>query len=522
MAGERKPNWKTLSGIDIPNSFTGENNLAGQPPYTAGIHETMYRSRLWTMRQYAGFSSAKDTNERFKLLLERGQMGLSVAFDLPTQLGLDADDELSLGEVGKVGVSISTLEDMRELLDGIPLDKVSTSMTINAPAMVLLAMYVVVAEEQGVDASHLRGTIQNDILKEYIARGTYVFPPEPSMKLITDIFEYCSTNIPKWNTISISGYHIREAGCTAIQEIGLTLSNAIEYIDAALDKGLKIDDFAPQLSFFFNCHNDFFEEAAKFRAARKLWYDLVSSKYSPNNEKSSKLRFHTQVAGVSLTAQQPLNNVARVTIQALAAVCGGTQSLHTNSYDEAIGLPTEESATIALRTQQIIAHESGAADVVDPLGGSYYVEYLTQEIYDGAMDIINTVEAKGGAMEAIKQGWQQQEIHNSAYKHLNDVESGERKIVGVNLGEMEELNQVSAMKVDAKLGDMQTAKLKEWRDKRDNILVDETLDRLSKSAKQGVNLFPIVIDAVRNKCTLGEIMICLKEEYGTWMAPSGF
>lgn len=520
MSGQRKENWQTLGGIPIPN-VSGEYK-SGHPPFTRGIHEEMYRNRLWTMRQYAGFSSAKETNERFKLLLDRGQMGLSVAFDLPTQLGLDADDELSIGEVGKVGVSISTLADMRELLDGIPLDKVSTSMTINAPAMILLAMYVVVAEEQGVDASYLRGTIQNDILKEYIARGTYVFPPEASMKLITDIFEYCSTSIPQWNTISISGYHIREAGCTAIQEIGLTLSNAIEYIDAALEKGLKIDDFAPRLSFFFNCHNDFFEEAAKFRAARKLWYDLVSTKYSPNNVKSTQLRFHTQVAGVSLTAQQPLNNVARVAIQALAAVCGGTQSLHTNSYDEAIGLPTEESATIALRTQQIIAHESGAADVVDPLGGSHYVEYLTQEIYDGAMKIINSVEAKGGAMEAIKQGWQQQEIHNSAYKHLNDVESGERKIVGVNFGEMEEFNQVSAMRVDAKLGDMQTGKLKEWRDKRDNILVDKTLDRLSNSAKDGDNLFPIVIDAVRNKCTLGEIMNCLKDEYGTWMAPSGF
>lgn len=520
MSGQRKENWRTLGGIGIPQTLG--KDIAGSPPYTRGIHETMYRSRLWTMRQYAGFSSAKETNKRFKLLLDRGQMGLSVAFDLPTQLGLDADDELSLGEVGKVGVSISTLADMRELLDGIPLDKVSTSMTINSPAMILLAMYIVVAEEQGVEPSLLRGTIQNDILKEYIARGTYVFPPEPSMKLITDIFEYCSSNIPKWNTISISGYHIREAGCTAVQEIGLTLSNAIEYIDAAIDKGLEIDDFAPQLSFFFNCHNDFFEEAAKFRAARKLWYDLVNTKYSPKNEKSSKLRFHTQVAGVSLTAQQPLNNVARVTIQALAAVCGGTQSLHTNSFDEAIGLPTEESATIALRTQQIIAHESGAADVVDPLGGSYYVEYLTQKLYDGAMEIINTVESKGGAMQAIKQGWQQQEIHNSAYQHLNDVESGERKIIGVNLGEMEEINAVSAMKVDPELGNIQADKLRQWRSERDNQLADESLNRLSKSAKEGENLFPLVIDAVRNKCTLGEIMGCLKNEYGTWMAPSGF
>ncbi|MEC8541546.1 MAG: methylmalonyl-CoA mutase family protein, partial [Candidatus Thermoplasmatota archaeon] len=382
MGEGRKTEWKTLSGLEIPHSFPGQVDIPGKPPYTGGIHETMYRSRLWTMRQYAGFSSAKETNERFKLLLERGQKGLSVAFDLPTQLGLDADDELSIGEVGKVGVSISTLDDMRELLSGIPLDKVSTSMTINAPAMILLAMYIIVAEEQGVSSEQVRGTIQNDILKEYMARGTYVFPPDESMRLITDIFSYCAKSVPQWNTISISGYHIREAGCTATQEVAFTLASALNYVDAAIETGLDIDEFAPRLSFFFNCHNDFFEEIAKFRAARKLWHDLIDKRYNSTNPKSKKLRFHTQVAGVSLTAQQPLNNISRVTIQALAAVCGGTQSLHTNSYDEAIGLPTEESATIALRTQQIIAEESGAADVIDPLGGSHYVEHLTSSIYD--------------------------------------------------------------------------------------------------------------------------------------------
>ena len=356
MSSQRKDDWRTLGGIEVPK-IAGPDE-SGKPPYTRGIHDSMYRSRLWTMRQYAGFSSAEETNERFKLLLERGQKGLSVAFDLPTQLGLDADDEMSEGEVGKVGVSVSCLDDMRILLSDIPLDKVSTSMTINAPAMVLLAMYVVIAEENGVPQNQIRGTIQNDILKEYIARGTHIFPPEESMRLITDIFEYCAQEIPLWNTISISGYHIREAGSTAVQEVAFTIANALAYVEAAISKGLDIDTFGPRLSFFFNCHNDFFEEASKFRAARKLWHDLITERYSPSNPKSAMLRFHTQVAGVSLTAQQPLNNIARVTIQALAAVCGGTQSLHTNSYDEALGLPTEESATVALRTQQIIAEES--------------------------------------------------------------------------------------------------------------------------------------------------------------------
>jgi len=533
MVTLRKDEWNTLSGLDLPIESTRDSieqsgvnidaiGRAGSPPYTRGIHSTMYRSRLWTMRQYAGFSSASETNKRFKLLLERGQKGLSVAFDLPTQLGLDADDEMSYGEVGKVGVSISQLDDMRELLEGIPLDKVSTSMTINAPAMVLLAMYIAVAEEQGIESDQILGTIQNDILKEYIARGTYVFPPQQSMRLITDIFEYCAAKVPKWNTISISGYHIREAGSTAVQEVAFTLANALEYVDAAIQSGLDIDTFGPRLSFFFNCHNDFFEEASKFRAARQLWYELISERYNPTNPKSAMLRFHTQVAGVSLTAQQPLNNVARVTIQALAAVCGGTQSLHTNSYDEALGLPTEKSATVALRTQQIIAEESGAADVVDPLGGSYHVEQLTKRIHDEALEQIHTIERLGGAMKAIEQGWQQREIHNAAYTHLNDVEVGKRKIVGVNHGTMEEDSAPEVLKLDPSVGEAQEKKLATLRDRRDQQQCEVHLNRIRKAAEGNENLFPHVIDAVKSGCTLGEIMQAMKDIFGTWMAPSGF
>ena len=520
MPGQRKEDWRTLGGIELPK-IAGPDT-SGSPPYTRGIHDTMYRSRLWTMRQYAGFSSAEETNERFKLLLERGQKGLSVAFDLPTQLGLDADDEMSEGEVGKVGVSISCLDDMRILLEGIPLDKVSTSMTINAPAMVLLAMYVVVAEENGVSKSQIKGTIQNDILKEYIARGTHIFPPKESMRLITDIFEFCSDSIPLWNTISISGYHIREAGSTATQEVAFTLSNALAYVQAAIDKGLEIDSFAPRLSFFFNCHNDFFEEISKFRAARKLWHDLVMERFSPTNPKSSMLRFHTQVAGVSLTAQQPINNVARVTIQALAAVCGGTQSLHTNSYDEALGLPTEESATVALRTQQIIAEESGVASVVDPLGGSHLVEMLTNTIYDEAKSKIEEIENMGGSLTAIENGFQQREIHEAAWAHLNQVESGERKIVGVNHGVLEEEEMPDLLTPDPDLWKKQTKKLENLREKRDNHKAKHSLEMIEKIAQSDENLFPYVIDALRNDCTLGEIINAMKKVFGTYMAPSGF
>ena len=520
MPGQRNEDWRTLGGIELPK-IAGPDT-SGSPPYTRGIHDTMYRSRLWTMRQYAGFSSAEETNERFKLLLERGQKGLSVAFDLPTQLGLDADDEMSEGEVGKVGVSISCLDDMRILLEGIPLDKVSTSMTINAPAMVLLAMYVVVAEENGVSKSQIKGTIQNDILKEYIARGTHIFPPKESMRLITDIFEFCSDSIPLWNTISISGYHIREAGSTATQEVAFTLSNALAYVQAAIDKGLEIDSFAPRLSFFFNCHNDVCVEISKFRAASKLWRDLVTERFSPTNPKSSMLRFHTQVAGVSLTAQQPINNVARVTIQALAAVCGGTQSLHTNSYDEALGLPTEESATVALRTQQIIAEESGVASVVDPLGGSHLVEMLTNTIYDEAKSKIEEIENMGGSLTAIENGFQQREIHEAAWAHLNQVESGERKIVGVNHGVLEEEEMPDLLTPDPDLWKKQTKKLENLREKRDNHKAKHSLEMIEKIAQSDENLFPYVIDALRNDCTLGEVINAMKKVFGTYMAPSGF
>ena len=520
MTSQRKDDWRTLGGIEVPK-IAGPDE-SGKPPYTRGIHDSMYRSRLWTMRQYAGFSSAEATNERFKLLLERGQKGLSVAFDLPTQLGLDADDEMSEGEVGKVGVSVSCVDDMRILMSGIPLDKVSTSMTINAPAMVLLAMYAVVAEENGVAKNQIRGTIQNDILKEYIARGTHIFPPKESMRLITDIFEYCAEEIPLWNTISISGYHIREAGSTAIQEVAFTISNALEYVEAAVNSGLDIDTFAPRLSFFFNCHNDFFEEASKFRAARKLWHDLITERYNPSNPKSAMLRFHTQVAGVSLTAQQPLNNIARVTIQALAAVCGGTQSLHTNSYDEALGLPTEESATVALRTQQIIAEESGVASVVDPLGGSHFVEMLTEEIYQKSLEKILEIEKMGGSMKAIEAGYQQREIHETAWAHLTEVESGERKIIGINYGVLEDEEMPPLLKPDPELGIRQSEKLAKLRANRNSAAADSALEAITRASKGTENLFPLVIEALKTDCTLGEIINAMKEVFGTYMAPSGF
>ena len=524
MAELRKSTWETLGGLPIP-AFYAETEFSerpGQPPYTRGIHEQMYRSRLWTMRQYAGFSSAKETNERFRLLLDRGQKGLSVAFDLPTQLGLDADDPLSEGEVGKVGVSISCLQDMRDLFAEIPLDKVSTSMTINAPAMILLAMYSVVAEEQGVSIQEISGTIQNDILKEYIARGTYVFPPKHSMRMITDIFEYCSQNIPKWNTISISGYHIREAGSTAVQELAYTLSNALAYVDSACAKGLDVDSFAPRLSFFFNCHNDFLEEISKFRAARRLWHDLMVERYAPSNPRSTQLRFHTQVAGVSLTAQQPYNNISRVTIQALAAVCGGTQSLHTNSFDEALGLPTEESATIALRTQQIIAEESGVADVVDPFAGSYHIEALTDEIYKQARLEIDKIESMGGSLKAIEQGYQQQEIHTTAYRYFNEIERGSRRIVGINHGTMDEYIQIKPMKLNPEVATNQHERLSQLRKNRDSSKIQEVLNSISNAAQSGDNLFPLVLEAVRLEATLGEIMKSMKDVFGTYSAPSGF
>ncbi len=524
---------KTLGGLDVPTVATKKwaqdlgyderiGTLPGYAPYTRGIHERMYRGKVWTMRQYAGFSSAVETNKRFKMLLELGQKGLSVAFDLPTQIGLDSSDSLSEGEVGKVGVAIDTVDDMKELFKEIPLDQVSTSMTINSPAMILLAMYIVSAEEMGIEKRKLRGTIQNDILKEYIARGTHIFPPTPSLRLITDIFEYCADEMPNWNTISVSGYHIREAGSTAVQEVAYTLSNGIAYIDAAIKKGLDIDDFAPQISFFFNCHNDFFEEISKFRAARKLWCDLVNERYNPKNPKSSVLRFHTQVAGVSLTAQQPQNNISRVTIQALASVCGGTQSLHTNSYDEAIGLPTEKSATIALRTQQIIAEESGAANVADPLGGSYLVEGLTSKIYELAKEEIEKIDSLGGSLKAIESGYQQRKIHQSAFDFQKEIESAERKIIGVNYALNQEEENPMPQSIDSSIRIKQIENIKKIISIRDGELCEKLLEEINNLSKTDENLFPKVIEAVRARCTIGEIINSMRDVFGDYQPPSGF
>ena len=523
----RKESFETLGGLpisDVPtvDDIIVNSEFPGQAPYTRGVHETMYRSRYWTMRQYAGFSSAEETNKRFLTLLNRGQSGLSVAFDLPTQLGMDSDDPLSLGEVGRVGVAIDSILDMRALFDQIELDQVSTSMTINSPAIILLALYVAVCEEQGGDTRKIRGTVQNDILKEYIARGTHVFPPEPSMRLITDLISHCAEHHPLWNTISISGYHIREAGATAVEEIAFTLSNALAYVDAAISTGMDVDEFAPRLSFFFGCHNDFFEEAAKFRAARKLWYHLMTERYAPKNPKSTMLRFHTQTAGVTLTAQQPLNNVARVSYQALSAVLGGTQSLHTNSYDEAIGLPTDESATIALRTQQILAEETGVSDVVDPLAGSYHVEALTQTIFEQALELIHEIDTMGGALVALKSGFQQRRIHDSAWKQMQDIESQLRKVVGVNHASMEEDLQYEGQEIDSEIADMQTDKMSRLHDIRDQETVLSALNAITEAANSNANLFPLILHAVRVYCSVGEIMNAMKLVFGTWSAPSGF
>ncbi|DAC48733.1 MAG TPA: methylmalonyl-CoA mutase [Candidatus Thalassarchaeaceae archaeon] len=523
----------TRSGIPIPrvpnqdtldeSSSSDLHTIPGMPPYTRGIHQSMYRGRKWTMRQYAGFSSAGETNSRFKSLLNKGQSGLSVAFDLPTQLGLDSDDPMSLGEVGKVGVAIDSIHDMRLLFDGIDISEVSTSMTINAPASILLAMYVAVAEENGADISQIRGTIQNDILKEYIARGTYVFPPEQSMRLITDLMAWCKTNIPSWNTISISGYHIREAGATAVQELAFTLSNALAYVEAAVDSGLDVDDFAPRLSFFFGCHNDLFEEVAKFRAARKLWFDLMSDRFNPGNPKSTILRFHTQTAGVTLTAQQPLNNIVRVSYQALSSVLGGTQSLHTNSYDEAIGLPTDQSATIALRTQQILANETGIADVVDPLGGSWYVEGLTNEIYNRSLSLIEEIDKMGGAMSAIEAGFQQRHLHESAWQEQVAQEKGELLIIGINTAQSDAFNDgLKGQTVDTSLGEAQCNHLIAIKEGRDGERALEALVNVHDIALGGGNTMEAIIEAVKAECTIGEIMNSLKDAFGTWMAPSGF
>jgi len=522
---EQKDKFTTLSNVNVEPLYSksdlkkdDKENIGypGEYPYTRGVYPSMYRGRYWTMRQYAGFGDAKQSNERYKYLLSQGQTGLSVAFDLPTQIGYDSSDQICDGEVGKVGVAIDSLKDMEILFDDIPLDKVSTSMTINSPAAVLLAMYIVVAEKQGVTMDKLTGTIQNDILKEYVARGTYIFPPKPSMRLITDIFEYCSKNVPRWNTISISGYHIREAGSTAIQEIGFTLADGIAYVEAAIKTGLDVDKFAKRLSFFFNAHNNLFEEVAKFRAARRLWAKIMKERFHAKDEKSLMLRFHTQTAGSTLTAQQPDNNIPRVTIQALSAVLGGTQSLHTNSRDEALSLPTEESVRIALRTQQIIAEESGVTDTVDPLGGSYFVEALTDKLEKDAMSYIEKIDEMGGMVEAIEKGYVQREIQKEAYRFQKELENKERIVVGMNKYQTKEESLKNLLKLDPAIQKNQIEKLKNIKEMRDNKLVSQSLNELKEAAKGKENLMPYIINSVKAYSTLGEISNVLKEIFGEY------
>jgi len=523
---ERKEAFVNASGIPIKRVYSildtqdadylEEIGSPGEYPFTRGVQPTMYRGRFWTMRQYAGFATAEESNKRYKFLLSQGQTGLSVAFDLPTQIGYDSDDEMAVGEVGKVGVAIDSLKDMEILFDGIPLDKVSTSMTINAPAAILLAMYIVVAENQGVPSEQLRGTIQNDILKEYSSRGTFIFPPKPSMRIITDIFSYCSEKVPQWNTISISGYHIREAGSTAVQEIAFTLANGIAYVKAAVDAGLEVDTFAPRLSFFFNAHSDFLEEVAKYRAARRLWAEIMKERFQAKNPRSMMIRFHTQTAGCTLTAQQPKNNIVRVAFQALSAVLGGTQSLHTNSMDEAYCLPSEEAVRIALRTQQVIAHETGVTDTVDPLAGSYYLEALTSEIYRRADEYIRKIDEMGGAVEAIEKGFVQREIQDSAYQYQREIESGERVVVGVNRFEMEEEEPMDLLRVDPAVRVSQIEKLKGVREQRDEGAVKSALADLERAATGDDNIMPHILTAVRAYATLGEICGVLRGVFGEY------
>lgn len=511
----------TDSGIEVKKLYTAKDlpetdaGMPGDFPYTRGVQADMYRGKLWTMRQYAGFSTAEESNKRYHYLLSQGVMGLSVAFDLPTQIGYDSDHPLAEGEVGKVGVAIDSLADMEILFKGIQLEEVSTSMTINATGFILLAFYVALAKKQGADLHKITGTIQNDILKEYAARGTYIYPPKPSMRIITDIFEWCSKELPKWNTISISGYHIREAGSTAVQEIAFTLSNGKAYVKAALAKGLDINVFGKRLSFFFNAHNNLFEEVAKFRAARKMWATIMKE-LGATDEKAMMLRFHTQTGGATLTAQQPLNNICRVTIQSLAAVLGGTQSLHTNGYDEALSLPTEEAARIALRTQQIVAFESGAPDTVDPLAGSYYVESLTQEVEKRAWELIHTIDAMGGSVAAIEEGFMQDEIARSAYEYQRNIENGEKIIVGVNKFTVDKEESVPGFKIDDSIRTIQSQKLAMLREGRNQTAVDEALVSIKKAATTGENLMPLVIAAVENYCTLGEIADTLRSVFGEY------
>jgi len=524
---ERQAEFETSSGIPVDRIYTPPDDQAGdyvsrlgfpgEYPYTRGVQPTMYRGRFWTMRQYAGFGTAVESNKRYRYLLDQGQTGLSVAFDLPTQIGYDADHPLALGEVGKVGVAISSLADMETLLDGIPLNKVSVSMTINAPAAILLSMVIAVGKKQGVPASQLRGTIQNDILKEYLARGTYIFPPRPSMRLITDVFRYCTKEVPNWNTISISGYHIREAGSTAVQEVAFTLADGIEYVKAAIEAGLDVDNFAPQLSFFFNAHNNFFEEVAKYRAARRLWARIMAERFGAKKAASLQLRFHTQTGGSTLTAQQPENNIIRVTLQAMAAVLGGTQSLHTNSMDEALALPTEKAVQIALRTQQVIAYESGAADSIDPLAGSYFVETLTDQIEQRADDYLKKIDSIGGALSAIEQGYMQREIQDSAYKAQMAIERNDQVVVGVNRFTTDEVSEAELLRVDAAVQAEQVARLQQVKANRDSQKVAELLGQLDQAARDpNASLMPLIVESVAAYATLGEICGVLRGIFGEY------
>lgn len=528
---ERNDDFKTTSGIPVDRlylptdpdpDYESKLGFPGEYPFTRGVQPTMYRGRFWTMRQYAGFGTAIESNERYRYLLSQGQTGLSVAFDLPTQIGYDPDDAEAVGEVGKVGVSIPTLEDMALLLDGIPLDRVSISMTINAPAAILLAMVIAVANRQGVPLNKLRGTVQNDILKEYIARGTYIFPPRPSMRLITDLFEYCAQEMPRWNAISVSGYHIREAGSTAAQEIAFTLANGIAYVQAAIEKGLDVDSFARQISFFFNVHNDFLEEIAKFRAARRLWSQIMVGRFGAKDPKSWQLRFHTQTAGSTLTAQQPENNVVRVAIQALAAVLGGTQSLHTNGRDEALALPTAEAARIALRTQQIIAHEVGVGDTVDPLAGSYFLEYLTDELEAKAATYIETIDDMGGMLPAIETGYIQREIQDAAYAYQQALQQGAQVTVGLNRFMEDEQTFINLQKIDPAIEATQRERLSNFRSQRDNAKVTRLRARLAEAARGEENLLPYFVLCVENQVTLGEICHTLRQVWGEYQPSTGF
>ncbi len=526
MAEERREKFETSSGIELPNEFSPENTRPvdydadlgspGQFPYTRGVRRNMYRGKFWTMRQYAGFATAKDSNERYKYLLSQGTTGLSVAFDLPTQIGLDSDDPLAVGEVGKVGVAIDSIEDMLTLFDGIPLDRVSTSMTINATASTLLCLYLAVARKQGVPFGKVNGTIQNDILKEYIARGTYIYPPKPSLRLITDTFAYCAAEVPNWNTISISGYHIREAGSTAAQELAFTLADAICYVQAAIDVGLRVDDFAPRLSFFFNSHNNLLEEIAKFRAARRVWARIMRDRFRAANPKSLMLRFHTQTAGSTLTAQQPEVNVVRTTIQALAAVLGGTQSLHTNSMDEALSLPTETSALLALRTQQVIAHESGVADTVDPLAGSYAIEELTTELEDRAAEYIRKIDDMGGMLRAIETGYVQREIQEAAYEYQKAVESNDAIVVGMNKFQTEESEPIPILRIDEQIEQAQVERVRTVRSRRDAAAAEKAIQSLGEAAGGTENLLPRILACVEAEVTVGEISNKLRAAWGEY------